>query len=277
MKLDLLVLNSTSRIVIEAYLNQPSQSVILSGPKGSGLGTLARIIANQLVDNLNDVWTTTPDENGTISIETTRSLYVTTRAKRSSRQVVVIDDIDAMSTEAQNAFLKLLEEPGVNTRFVLTTHNPKLLLATILSRAPVITLKPITPEDSQKLLTSLGVTDEKKRRQMLFIGSGRPAELTRLANDDEYFEKQTKLILGAQHLLGNNSRYEKLVLIAGYSSREDALDLVRATAKIVEFMLSRNHTTRLLNAGKTCELVVGRLLANGHIRSQLMYLVTHLL
>lgn len=276
MKLEHLVLNSNSQILLEAYLERPGQSVILTGPYGSGLGTLARTMASHLVDNPVDVSITTPDEKGTISIETTRLLYVATRAKRSSRQVVIIDDIDTMSTEAQNAFLKLLEEPGSSTRFILTTHKPELLLATVLSRAPVITFKPITPEDSQRLLIDLGVTDDKKRQQMLFLGSGRPAELTHLANDDEYFKKQTELIVSAQQLLGGSSIYEKLVLIASYSDRLEALSLVRTTAKIVEFMLGRNHETRLLKSAKTCELVTSRLIANGHVRSQLMYLVTHL-
>jgi DNA polymerase-3 subunit delta' len=52
----------------------------------------------------------------------------------------VIAEADCMGEEAQNAFLKTLEEPGPNTMLLLFTAQPKLLLPTIRSRCQTLSL-----------------------------------------------------------------------------------------------------------------------------------------
>lgn len=49
-------------------------------------------------------------------------------------KIVVIVNCDRMNTNAQNAFLKTLEEPPNNTLLMLLTSQPQALLPTILSR-----------------------------------------------------------------------------------------------------------------------------------------------
>jgi len=49
-------------------------------------------------------------------------------------RLIIIEDAHMMSTEAQNALLKSLEEPPEGIIFVLITHKPELLLSTIYSR-----------------------------------------------------------------------------------------------------------------------------------------------
>lgn len=49
-------------------------------------------------------------------------------------RVFIIHDADTMNTQAQNAFLKLLEEPPENVNFVLCASNSSKLLPTVRSR-----------------------------------------------------------------------------------------------------------------------------------------------
>jgi DNA polymerase III gamma/tau subunit len=59
-------------------------------------------------------------------------------ANESSVKVYILSDADKrLKPEAQNAFLKTLEEPVQNTLFLLTAENFKALLPTVLSRATV--------------------------------------------------------------------------------------------------------------------------------------------
>ena len=58
----------------------------------------------------------------------------------SERKVYVIEDADLMNAAAQNAALKLLEEPPAPVHFVLCAVNPQLLLPTVRSRCAEITL-----------------------------------------------------------------------------------------------------------------------------------------
>ncbi|HJO94218.1 MAG TPA: hypothetical protein QF753_12515 [Victivallales bacterium] len=56
------------------------------------------------------------------------------------RKVGVIYDADRMMVQAQNAFLKTLEEPPKNSYFILVTENPNALLHTVISRCQSISL-----------------------------------------------------------------------------------------------------------------------------------------
>jgi len=53
---------------------------------------------------------------------------------RSRFKVYIIDEVHAMSKNAFNALLKLLEEPPSHVKFILATTEPEKLLPTILSR-----------------------------------------------------------------------------------------------------------------------------------------------
>ena len=56
------------------------------------------------------------------------------------RKIGVIHSCDAMNSEAQNAFLKTLEEPDPGVIFILLTGNPSSLLATTRSRCQLLPL-----------------------------------------------------------------------------------------------------------------------------------------
>lgn len=56
------------------------------------------------------------------------------------RKVGIISDADCLMPQAQNAFLKTLEEPPASTVFILNTANPLALLPTIRSRCHFITI-----------------------------------------------------------------------------------------------------------------------------------------
>jgi len=56
------------------------------------------------------------------------------------KKIGIIYDADRMKSEAQNAFLKTLEEPPSDTFFILTSGNPLALLPTTRSRCQLITL-----------------------------------------------------------------------------------------------------------------------------------------
>jgi DNA polymerase III subunit delta' len=64
--------------------------------------------------------------------ETEKRLHMA--SEKGSWKIVVIVDADRMNLNAQNAFLKTLEEPPNQTILLLTTSQPNALLPTIISR-----------------------------------------------------------------------------------------------------------------------------------------------
>lgn len=270
-RLDDLFVEPATRGFLKAYLNKPSHALLLEGKKGSGLGTLAVALAETLTIHATDYVVVAPDDKSIISIETVRSLYTETRGAVKSNQVIVIDDIDAMSTDAEHAFLKLLEEPPKNTLFVATTSDSERLLATIHSRFQRINVQSISAADSKTLAEQSGANDATKLRQILFLAEGRPAEIVRLATDQEYFEQASKTIRDARSFL-TASTYDRLVLAQRYSDRASALYFVRMLAGVVKFSVEKNYSSTYGTVAEAIETCFKRLTHNGHVKTQLLHL-----
>lgn len=270
--MDNLSLHTASKHLIQAYLHTPAHAVLLSGPVGIGTKSVAQTMAIKLNARHDDVHLVEPDEKGTIPIEQIRGLYTLTRTIYDSPRVIIIDDAQAMSHAAQNALLKLLEEPSAQTYFILTSHQPQLLLATIRSRVQQIELRPVSQQQSLALLKNISADDQKR---LLFIAQGLPAELARLSSDKEYFTAQAELVNTARTLL-QADQYDRLVITKDYKDRVAAIQLVIMVGRLLEFSVLNQFRADLASALDLIEQVHGNLRANGNVRIQLDYLVTKL-
>lgn len=268
-----LLLNVATKKLVEAYINNPSHALCLIGEEGTGLGSLADSIAKKLSGKAQIVTTISP-EKGFISIERIRHLYEQTRNIQQGNRCIIIDDADTMSNDAQNSLLKLLEEPVRNVYFILTTHHPSFLLPTINSRMQHITVNSIDEKASKELLSKYALS-EKEHMQALFLAAGKPAELTRIATDTEYFAVQTSLITDARSLIQSNL-YDRLTVIKKYSDRRQALSFLAMCAKLLQFSLVRQRNITAAEHMELFDRVMKRIDANGHVRTHLMYLVTKL-
>lgn len=83
-----------------------------------------------------------------ISIDQVRDLegFITTTSARGHARVVLIDPAETLSTPAANALLKMLEEPGGHTWFLLVSHLPAQLPPTVRSRCRAVSV-PQPPAD----------------------------------------------------------------------------------------------------------------------------------
>ena len=271
--MDKLSLHSATKKLLTAYLKDPTHALCLSGEVGAGLGSLAFTLAADLAGSESLVTVIAPEKD-LISIERVRGLYEQTRSVQQGKRCIIIDDADTMSRDAQNALLKLLEEPARNVHFILTTHQPSHLLATIRSRTQIITVLSLGEQDSLKLLEPHGL-DETKQRQALFLALGRPAELIRLAENPTYFDDQATIITDARMFL-QGSTYDRLVTIKKYSDRSGALYLLAMCTRLLRFNLLKQHHYATAELMPVFEQVIQRIDGNGHVKTHLMYLVTKL-
>jgi DNA polymerase III subunit delta' len=99
------------------------------------------------------------------------------------RKVFVIGDAERLvpqtGTEAAaNALLKALEEPPVDTTFVLTTSTPEALLPTVLSRVVRVRLARLADSVVTAFVQrELGVTAQRDVAQRVAMADGRPGRL----------------------------------------------------------------------------------------------------
>jgi DNA polymerase-3 subunit delta' len=68
-------------------------------------------------------------------------------------RIVIVDDADTMNRSAQNALLKILEEPPKKTLIMLIAHRPGRLIATIHSRVQRLAFQPLSDAHVQQLLS----------------------------------------------------------------------------------------------------------------------------
>lgn len=268
------LLNKVTRQQLTALAAHSPQSLLLKGEKGVGLRTVANWYAAMVLNEQNShVIETLPNESGTITIARVRELYGATKGKSEHPTVHLIDDVDAMGHDAQNAFLKLLEEPKKGTIFVLTSHEPDSLLPTIRSRVTEVEIRPIENDKSIKLLESEGVKDKALINQILFIAEGLPAELCRLARDETYRKETFKLAAQAKQLI-NASRYQQAAMFANLAqSRTQAEGTLELALRILRYQLGRNDPSAdasLLRKVDKYLTALEKLSENGHVRTQLL-------
>jgi len=203
---------------------RPAQALLLAGPRGVGKGTLARAWAQALLCEapLPDGaacgrcpachWfetATHPDfrlltlqektgkEGETrmataIEVEQAREAvdFVQLSTYRAGYRVVLVDPADNLNLPAANALLKVLEEPPLNTVFVLVSDQPRRLLPTIRSRCSRIDIGLPPVDQAAQWLAGQGVDDAMN---LLALSGGTPLDARRWADGTELDERRTLL------------------------------------------------------------------------------------
>lgn len=137
-----------------------------------------------------------------------------------SRRVAIVDGAEDMSGEAQNALLKILEEPGERKLFILVSHDASRLFSTILSRVISLSFSYLSDDAMRRFAKELGVSG-RDEDDFLFCAGGRPGILARLARDPEFravFLKQKETLA----LLRDAPLFERMAMVVGMAGDRDA-------------------------------------------------------
>lgn len=272
------ILHPTTKALLEAYVKELPQALIITGKPGTGTLEVAKYIAHQLGSPIEVIVPKKKSkdgkfeidiENGKVITEDVRALYDSVRGKQTSPRVFIIQAADRMMPNAQHALLKLLEEPSENVYFILETYNAESLFQTIRSRSQTLTILSLTPEQSDAYIEDLGVADVTKRAQLRYIAQGLPVELSRLVADEDYFNERAQRINDARQLLQADS-YQKLLIIQKYqTNREHALQLVDSALQITRHSISAKPQPVLVSQLEALLTVREQIASNYNIRLQL--------
>lgn len=120
-------------------------------------------------------------------------------AAQDAWRIAIIDDADRMSAEASDSFLKLLEEPGGRTLFILIASSRDALPSTIVSRATPVGFS-LVPDG---ILGPFLQTHLKKEntREMLAIAGGRAGIVIEFVEHPESLSQEKKFAVSFAALL----------------------------------------------------------------------------
>lgn len=159
-----------------------SHSYLFIGTQGIGKKMIGEEFAQELlgakkeqeIKNHPDFMCVEPEGNS-IKIEQIRFLQKKIQEKPilANKKVYIMDDADTMTTEAQNCFLKTLEEPPEFATIILIGKQENAFLPTIKSRCMILHFQPIEDEKIEQYLheTNYGITNLTKNHFQMFQGS----------------------------------------------------------------------------------------------------------
>ena len=148
-----------------AAKNRFAHFYLISGPKGSGKHTLAKLLAAALMcesanrpcgtcaacrkivaDTHPDFISVVDPDHKNVPVKLIReareSIFV--RPNEGQRKIYLFPQ--EMGMEGQNALLKVLEEPPAYGVFIILSDNPEKLLPTVRSRCTELALYPVEPD-----------------------------------------------------------------------------------------------------------------------------------
>lgn len=193
-------------------------AVLVHGPAGVGKGRFAAVLAATLLctgrgerfEACGDCadcrlcragshpdlhWLRPPEDKKSIGVDQVRDACekLAMTSMRKGHRIAIVEPAQAMTTSAQNALLKTLEEPAPRTLLMLVTSRPSSLAATLRSRCQRLEIACPTAHDARAWLeqqTGAAVADG-----LLEIAGGAPLRALQLAPHFEALDGQMTALL----------------------------------------------------------------------------------
>ena len=286
---DNLLLHPKTKTAAQNFVISKAGSLLIIGEPGSGKAALADVVTASLLKlplvELNSYpyfhHLKTVDSAQNISINQIRDIRSLLKLKATGkdivRRVVLIENAHKMTEEAQNALLKILEEPNSDTLFVLTAVSAESLLPTISSRTKVITTYPVSLKAAQEYFKPANISEIERQWR---LSRGQAGLLSALLQTQEHALSSS--IKDAKEFIRLDD-YGRLMMLRVFKGRADLLGLLEALNKVLAALhqnavRQKQHylAKKLLSDRKTVNHSIDSLSRNITVRLAQIYLALNL-
>lgn len=241
------VLHTRTARLIDQFVKSPNHALLLVAPDGTGKTYLAKYIAAKVLHlpledlaNYAYLLVISPDEKNIISVDVIREiqhqLRLKTVGKQRIRRVIIIEHSDCMTIEAQNAFLKMLEEPPEDTVYILTASSSRLLLPTIASRLQQM---PISLPLEDEVTAFFSNRFQKQSVQQAYSLSGGQIGLMSAILEDDSTHPLVLGVQKAKELLAGSTSARLLMVNEVSADKQLQLSTVEALLRIAQTGLNQ--------------------------------------
>jgi DNA polymerase III delta' subunit len=138
-------------------------------------------------------------------------------------RVAIVEQAHRLNDDAQNALLKLLEEPPAGVTIILCADDEERLLPTVRSRCVRVRLGSAAGREIERWLSELGVADVPRAARLARLAGGRPGLALAYARAPEAERLRGEIARGLLDLL-NADRRTRLASIRSLMNAAAALD-----------------------------------------------------
>lgn len=249
--------------------NALSHAHILIGPDGIGKSLLAKKWALMILgkhdnrDYIDIIQYRT--EKASFGVDDVREIIeeVNKKPYEGDKKVVIINQGNKLTVQAQNALLKTIEEPPQGVFIFILCESGELILETIKSRCQIHKLTPLNIDEMNEFLDrDYKDIDYHARKTLLAFAEGIPGKIERFLNDEEFAHVRN---LAIQLLHDSNNKEASTVIKyeEEFSKLNDKQDefLSMVVSFIRDIILSKevNDTSLIINGDKIDDI---KLLAN---------------
>jgi hypothetical protein len=281
-----LILHQNTKDQLEAFYRHPASALLIIGRIGSGKLTIASHLSAWLLgintDKLQDhpefLLISKPPDKSEIPIDSVRRLIAKMVLKVPSghestapiNRVALIENAGDMSLEAQNAMLKLLEEPPAGSLLVLTADSADDLLPTVVSRTQ--TIKIIAPELEQSRAYFEGKHPPQAVESAYRLSQGAPGLLSALLAEQTGHPLKVGVEQAKKFL--RQTTYQRLIELQAISKdRTQFVIFLDGLSRVLSVLHAENikankskNATRILGARKVVERALSQSTTNANQR-----------
>lgn len=220
-----MIAHSRTKHQLELLLADPAHAIGVIGERGAGKGFIAHHIAETIIGKKSPYIKIADASAPKFGIDNIRELQkfltLTVPGTGTLKRALIIEHIDHLGHEAQNALLKTLEEPPADTIIIVTFARDTSVLDTIHSRLREITILPISMAEAEAALPTI---DPSVRSKAFHMSGGQVGLLTALIDGNDNHEL-LQAISSAREILGL-SRYQRLTKVDALSKNASIPPLV---------------------------------------------------
>lgn len=134
---------------------------LIVGPSGCGKTTIARILQKKVGCGDSDFCEVDAASNGGVGVIRDIKSRMGMAPISGKARMWLLDEAHKLTSEAQGAMLKMLEDTPGHVYFILATTDPQKLLPTIKTRATTIVCKSLSDKDLEVVLQEVAAKEKK--------------------------------------------------------------------------------------------------------------------